>query len=93
MKYLCPGCDQEVKVGSSCPRCSGAPRSHAAEKKSWEQDPSMDGLDLPDKEFDYDDFVAREFGKAPHRKRGIAWYWYLIALLLLLSMILRMFRP
>lgn len=57
-------------------------------RKSWEQDSGADGLDLPGDDFDYDDFVAREFGKAPHRRVPIAWYWWATALVLLILMIL-----
>ena len=91
MKYLCPGCDREVNVGSSCPLCAGPHRSTSFQKKSWETDSFSDGLELPDEDFDYDEFVAREFGKNPYRKTGIAWYWYVVALVLLLCMIMRIF--
>ena len=43
-------------------------------KKSWEQDAAADGLDLPGEDFDYDEFVAREFGHPPHRKLGVKWF-------------------
>jgi hypothetical protein len=62
------------------------------EKKSWEQDAGAEGLDLPDNEFDYDAFIAEEFGAAPHRKTGLAWYWYAVAVLLLIAMLLEFFR-
>ena len=84
MKYLCPTCDREVAVGTDCPRCIKISPPRKPERKSWEQEETADGLDLPDEDFDYDDFVAREFGKSPHRKIGIKWYWYVVAVLLLL---------
>lgn len=94
--YLCPGCDREVRVGSrGCPRCNPPAarrkRPKAAAKRarrSWEQDPTYDGLDLPDEDFDYDDFVAREFGGKPHRRTGIAWYWWLTAVIVIMLMVL-----
>jgi hypothetical protein len=92
MNYLCPICDREVPVGSQCSHCAKKSRRAPRETKSWEQEEHADGLDLPDEDFDYDDFVAREFGKAPHRKTGIAWYWYLVAVLLLIAMLLGIFR-
>ncbi|MFM2170579.1 MAG: hypothetical protein RI957_808 [Verrucomicrobiota bacterium] len=92
MKYQCPSCDQDVEVGRNCPRCARPPRKRAREKKSWEQDRSADGLDLPDDDFDYDDFIAREWGSTPQQKIGIAWYWYLVALLLLIAMLFGIFR-
>lgn len=94
--YLCPGCDQEVRVGSrGCTRCHPSAthrkRPKAAAKRarrSWEQDASYDGLDLPAEDFDYDDFVAREFGGMPHRRIGVAWYWWLTAVIVIVLMVL-----
>lgn len=90
--YLCPECGAEVPVGSKgCQACG--PRKVARrmrrkkvrqQKKSWEQNSLYDGIDLPDNDFDYEDFVEREFGGKPHRKVGLAWYWWLTALILLL---------
>jgi hypothetical protein len=91
MKYVCPTCDREVAVGSHCPRCIKKKSQQKTERKSWEQEQSADGLDLPDEDFDYDDFVAKEFGHAPHRKMGITWYWYAVALLLLALMLIGLF--
>ena len=94
--YLCPGCDKEVRVGSrSCPYCNPPSkrrkrRQSAASggKGSWEQDPAYDGVDLPREDFDYDDFVAREFGGKPHRKAGLKWYWWVTAIAVLGLMVL-----
>lgn len=98
--YLCPGCDREVRVGSrGCPYCNPPAKRQLRKKlrpkaaakrarKSWEQDPSYDGLDLPKEDFDYDDFVAREFGQRRDRKSGIPWYWLATAVVLLVLMIL-----
>ena len=98
--YLCPGCDREVRVGSrGCPYCNPPAKRQLRKKQrpkaaakhdreSWEQEPGEDGLDLPKEDFDYNDFVAREFGHRPHRKVGIAWYWWATAVVLLVLMIL-----
>ena len=98
--YLCPGCDREVRVGArGCPYCNPPAKRQLRKKqrpkatakrarKSWEQDSSYDGLDLPKEDFDYDDFVAGEFGHRPHRKSGIPWYWLATAVVLLVLMIL-----
>lgn len=91
MNYLCPTCDEEVAVGKNCPRCAKRNPPAPRERKSWEQEETADGLDLPDEDFDYDDFIAREFGGAPHKKTGIAWYWYAVALLLLIAMVIAAF--
>lgn len=94
--YLCPGCDKEVAVGSrACPYCNPPqkarkrPKPVASRSKwSWHQESTAEGLDLPDEDFDYDEFVAREFGRKPHRRIGIKWYWWLTALILLVLMIM-----
>ena len=87
---MCPSCGSEVRVGGPCPGCGPAPQEKtrhkkrrpvaAARKKSWEQDAGYDGLSLPDDDFDYDEFVEREFGKKPHWQLGIRWYWWVTAL-------------
>lgn len=84
--YACPFCGTEVRVGSKgCPGCTpGA-------GKSWQQDSSLDGVDLPDdpEEFDYDDFVKREFGKTARvvKPAGLKWKWWITGVLLLAGMI------
>jgi hypothetical protein len=84
LSYLCPFCGRQARVGRPCPGCEKKPRK---KKRSWESDPASDGLDLPDGDFDYDDFVAREFGKSPHRKLGVKWYWWLLAVIVLTAML------
>lgn len=91
--FLCPECGADVPVGSKgCQACG--PRKIAQKmrrkkekvarkKRSWEQDSVYDGLELPGEDFDYEDYVEREFGGKPHRRVGLAWYWYLTAILLL----------
>lgn len=83
--FACPSCGAEVQVGSrGCSRCTkNAP-------KSWAEEPHLDGVSLPDDpdDFDYNDFVDREFGrpssiKPPH----LAWKWWLTAIILLALMI------
>jgi hypothetical protein len=55
--FICPVCGESVPGNSkSCPECG------ACEKTGWSADAASDGLDLPDDDFDYDSFVAREFG-------------------------------
>ena len=91
--YLCPECGAEVLVGSKgCQACG--PRKvaqkmkrkklkAARKKRSWEQDSIYDGVDLASEDFDYEDYVEREFGGEPHRQIGIAWYWWVTAVFLI----------
>ena len=92
LRYLCPFCETEVAVGQPCPGCAKKARKIRLPTKSWEQDSTADGVDLPDDDFNYDDFVAREFGKAPHRRTGLKWYWWILAVLILIGMIYGVFR-
>lgn len=92
LTYLCPFCDHDVRVGESCPGCAGKKkRAPRPAKKSWRQDKTYDGLDLPDDDFDYKEFVAREFGGKPHRQLGVKWYWWLLGVVLLCLMTLGVF--
>jgi hypothetical protein len=93
LTYVCPFCDREVRVGQPCAGCA-AKRKPAAPKKakSWEQDKTQDGLDLPDEDFDYDEFIAREFGGKPHRKIGVKWYWWLLGVALIALMLVAALR-
>ena len=88
--YLCPKCGNDVKVGAPyCPTCP--PPKKQREKlppKSWEQDEHLDGVNLPDEDFDYDKFIAREFETGPgHRQIGIAWYWWITGVALLIGIL------
>lgn len=85
LSYVCPFCGGEVRVGDACPGCRKVIKK--PRKRSWEQDLSKDGLDLPGDDFDYEKFIAREFGGAPHRALGIKWYWWLLGVALLVAII------
>ena len=80
--YACPDCGAEVRVGSrGCEEC------RAKSRKPWEQDGDhLDGVDMPE-DFDYDDFIRREFeGKERLNKR--ARLWKITAIVLLVLMVL-----
>ena len=88
LSYRCPYCDREARVGRPCPGCAEkSRRAKGSTKKPWAQDADADGLDLPDNDFDYEDVVAREFGRVPHRRLGVKWYWWLLGALALAAMI------
>ncbi len=76
----CPVCSEFVPRGFvSCPSCGSCGKS------GWNADIDNDGLDLPDdpSEFDYDDFVAREFGGTRGAQRQMKNLWWWVALVLL----------
>ena len=103
--YICPSCGSEAVVGTPCALCAKAniapgssgrrtgkrtrERSQRAERRGWEQTEESEGLDLPDGAFDYDDFIAREFGnKGRGDVIGVRWYWWVTALLLITALVL-----
>jgi uncharacterized membrane protein YvbJ len=84
---VCPVCGEDVPRGSlACPEC-GADRN-----SGWREDAeSYDGLDLPDENFDYDEFVRREF---PSRIKpaGIKTRWWITAIVvIIISVVLYLF--
>ena len=79
---ICPNCGAEVpRKARACPECG------ADEATGWSEEARASGLDLPDENFDYDDFVKREFGEKSPVPRGGAWYWWVVALALAVAFI------
>ena len=78
---VCPICGADVPSNAKvCPGCG------SDETTGWSEDAVSQGLDLPEpqEDFKYDDFVKREFGKPDPKPRGIAWYWWVVAVALLI---------
>ena len=72
---ICPSCGAEVPPkAKACPECG------ADEQTGWSEAARADGLDLPEENFDYNDFVKREFGGPNAVPRGIHWFWWVIGL-------------
>ena len=69
------------------PKARACPDCGADEQTGWSEAASAEGLDLPDENFDYDDFVKREFGGRGPVPRGIRWYWWLIALVVVVALL------
>jgi len=49
-------------------------------------------LGLSDESFDYDKFVAEEFGERAARPRGVAWGWWMVAVLVLALLLVALMR-
>lgn len=81
----CPSCGEWVPRKALACDCCGA-----CEKTGWKaESPVYDGLDLPDEDFDYDQFIENEFGSKSETKttaREKLWRW--VAAILLVVMIL-----
>jgi hypothetical protein len=84
---ICPNCGASVP-----PRAKACPQCGADEQTGWSEAAQSSGLDLPDQDFDYDDFVEREFGGKKPVPRGIHWFWWLIALGLVIAFLAFWFR-
>ncbi len=64
------------------PKARACPECGADEQTGWSETARTDGLDLPDEEFDYNDFVKREFGGEGAMPRGVHWFWWVVAVAL-----------
>ena len=80
----CPNCGAAVPANTAaCPECG------ADEDTGWSEDAHAQGLGLPDEEFDYDEFVEREFGKEKPEvvPTGLHWFWWVVGVGLLAALI------
>ena len=76
---ICPVCGEDVP-----PRALACPECGADHNSGWKED-YLDGVDLPDEEFDYDAFVKEEFeGKI---KPTISPVWWVTAIVLLVVLV------
>ena len=86
----CPHCGAEVPPKArSCPECG------SDERTGWSDRAHADRLGLPDDEFDYDKFVQEEFGKrggSRMKPSGLSWFWWVVAVILLLALMGLLFR-
>jgi hypothetical protein len=78
--HVCPVCDADVPGGAlACPECG------ADHNSGWRQDADIyDGLDLPEEDFDHDEFVRREFGSSL-KPAGMKTIWWITAILILVA--------
>jgi hypothetical protein len=82
----CPVCGEDVPPQArACPGCGSCPRS------GWNEAAGYDALDLPDPEFDYEGYVAEEFGskRTSRPRRPIQGVAVVVILLLLIWALLR----
>jgi hypothetical protein len=77
---VCPVCDQDVpRDALACPECG------ADHNSGWREDAeAYEALDLPDEDFDYDQFVREEFGSSI-KPAGIKTIWWLTAILIIIG--------
>jgi len=79
---ICPNCGAEVP-----PRAKACPECGADEKTGWSEEAAVSTLGLPEEHFDYNEFVEREFSPRQSIVRGIRWYYWLAAIILVLVLL------
>jgi hypothetical protein len=79
----CANCGARIPRGAkACPECG------ADERTGWRESSIYDGVELPDSAFDSDDDEAGErTRRRPNNVNGIAWYWWLVGLALILLLV------
>ena len=83
----CPNCGAEVPLNAkACPECG------SDDKTGWSDEAHASSLDLPEEKFDYDDYVAREFRSKSPVPRGLHWFWWVVAVLILGAFLFLMLR-
>jgi uncharacterized membrane protein YvbJ len=80
----CPHCGADLPRGvKACPECG------SCEKTGWSDETAASGLDIPDQDFDYEEFTQREFGKAEKVvPRGVSPIWWVVAVVILILVVL-----
>lgn len=80
---LCPVCNEKVSPGAlACPECG------ADHNSGWRENAdAYDGLNLPEDDFDYDNFVKREFGSRV-KPAGLKIVWWITGIVLIAVFIL-----
>jgi len=75
----CPVCGEDVPRGAlACPECG------ADHNSGWRTAGDIyDGLDLPGNDFNYDDFIQKEFG-SPLKPARIKMIWWITAVVILI---------
>lgn len=84
----CPNCGAPVPPkAKACPECG------SDDETGWPEAAESSGLNLPDEEeFNYNEFVSREFGEDSPKPRNITWLWWVVAIVLILVFIVLMLK-
>ena len=83
---FCPNCGTAVPSGvRACPECG------ADEETGWSDEAHAQGLGIPDEDFDYEEFVEREFCEenTSLKPKGLLWFWWIVGLGLLTALIMQ----
>ncbi len=83
----CANCGEAVP-----PRAKACPGCGACEETGWSDCASEQSLGLPDDEFDYNEFAAREFGEGKPARSNRRLWLAVVAIILLALMGWGLFR-
>ncbi len=84
---ICPNCGAEVKPkAKACPECG------ACEETGWSEEAATGDLGLPDEEFDYSDFIKKEFGNQAPKPQGVSWFWWVVGLAIVAVLLIMIFK-
>jgi len=84
--FSCPHCGADVpSKAKACPECG------SDETTGWSDDAKTGNLGLPDDEFDYNEYVKREFG-GEKKPQGISWLWWSVAVILIVLLLFLFLR-
>jgi len=85
---VCPVCGAAVPPkAKACPACG------ADDDTGWAEDAGVEQVDLPDEDFNYEEFLKREFGGGKNPKpHGIHWFWWLVGILLVAAFVWGLLR-
>ena len=77
-EFICPVCGATVPAKArACPECG------SDEKTGWSDQTIYDDTGIEDpEEFDYDEYVRREFGQGPKRS-GRQWLWWVAGVIVI----------
>ncbi len=82
----CPNCGAAVP-----PRAKACPECGSCDETGWSETAASDALDLPGEDFDYKEFIKKEFGAKKALPQGISWFWWLVSLIVVGIILLRLF--
>lgn len=84
---ICPNCGAEVKPkAKACPECG------ACEETGWSEAAATSGLDLPEEEFNYSEFVKKEFGSKEPKPGGTSWFWWIVGIAVVAVLLIMIFK-
>jgi hypothetical protein len=79
-REVCLHCGEEIRRGArSCPHCG------SDEETGWSENRHLDGIDLGDGDFSYEEMREREFGQEPSRPPQKLWIYVTALVILALS--------